>query len=156
MAAQSAGPSSTSPLRPPRAVSIAPEPGTVGAGQSLSHCGVRLNGQCWWNPPARARWQTRSQRRLDGRDRSGLVSATMDIRVVCISRAIAAGAETIGELVAQRLGFRYVDEQVVTLAARQAQVDPALVAAAEQRQRLLERLLDKLPGAQSIAGAVTL
>jgi cytidylate kinase len=69
---------------------------------------------------------------------------------------MAAGGETVGELVAGRLGFRYVDEQIVTLAARQAQVDPALVAAAEQRQRLLQRVLDKLPRARDLAGAVTL
>ncbi len=42
----------------------------------------------------------------------------MDVRVVCISRTMAAGGETVGELVAQRLGFRYVDEQIITLAAR--------------------------------------
>jgi len=80
----------------------------------------------------------------------------MDVRVVCISRAMAAGGETVGTLVAERLGFRYVDEQIITLAARQAQVDPALVAAVEQRQRLLQRLLDKLPSARHLASAVTL
>jgi hypothetical protein len=69
---------------------------------------------------------------------------------------MAAGGETVGELVAQRLGFRYVDEEIVTLAARQAQVDATLVAAAEQRQRLLERLLEKLPSARDLAGAITL
>ena len=68
---------------------------------------------------------------------------------------MAAGGETAGELVARRLGFRYVDEQIVTLAARQAQVDPALVAAAEQRQRVLQRLLEKLPSARDLAGAIT-
>jgi cytidylate kinase len=80
----------------------------------------------------------------------------MGIRVVCISRAIAAGGETIGEMIARSLGFRYIDEQIVTRAARQAQVDPALVAAAEQRQPLLQRLLDKLPSARDLAGTVTL
>jgi cytidylate kinase len=79
----------------------------------------------------------------------------MNVRVVCISRTIAAGGETVGELVAGRLGFRYVDEEIVSRAARQAQVDAALVAAAEQRQPLLQRLLDKLPSARTLAGAVT-
>ena len=69
---------------------------------------------------------------------------------------MAAGGETVGELVARRLGFRYVDEEIVTLAARQAQVDAALVAAAEQRQRVLQRLLEKLPRAHDLAGAITL
>jgi cytidylate kinase len=79
----------------------------------------------------------------------------MHVRVVCISRAMGAGGETIGQLVAQHLGFRYVDEQIITLAARQAQIDPALVAAAEQRQSLLKRLLDKLPSGLDVAGAIT-
>jgi cytidylate kinase len=80
----------------------------------------------------------------------------MSFRVVCISRAIAAGGETIGETVAQRLGFRYVDEQIITRAAHHAQVDPKLVAAAEHRRPLLQRLLDKLAAAQELAGPVTL
>jgi hypothetical protein len=80
----------------------------------------------------------------------------MKIRVVCISRAIAAGGEAVGEIVASRLGFRYVDEEIISLAASQAQVDAAVVAAAEQRQPLLQRLLDKLPTAHDLAGAVTL
>jgi cytidylate kinase len=80
----------------------------------------------------------------------------MKTRVVCISRAIAAGGEAVGEVVAGRLGFRYVDEEIISRAANQAQVDAALVAAAEQRKPLLERLLDKLPTAHDMAGAVTL
>ncbi len=72
----------------------------------------------------------------------------MEFRVVCISRTLAAGGEDIGQRVAQRLGFRYVDEQIITRAARQAQVDPALVAAVEHRQPLLKRLL----AAMSVAG----
>jgi cytidylate kinase len=80
----------------------------------------------------------------------------MKTRVVCISRAIAAGGEAVGEVVARRLGFRYVDEEIISRAANQAQVDAALVAAAEQRKPLLERLLDKLPTAHDLAGAVTL
>lgn len=79
----------------------------------------------------------------------------MDVRVVCISRALAAGGESVGERVAQLLGFRYVDEQIITLAARQAQVDPAFVAAAEQRQPLLQRIVDKLLGAREFADAMT-
>jgi cytidylate kinase len=69
---------------------------------------------------------------------------------------MAAGGETVGTLVAERLGFRYVDEEIVKLAAREAQVDAGVVAAAEQRQRLLQRLLDNLPSAHHLAGALTL
>jgi hypothetical protein len=62
----------------------------------------------------------------------------MGFRVVCISRTSAAGGENVGHEVARRLGFRYVDEQIIERAAQRAQVDPALVAATEHRQPLLK------------------
>jgi len=77
----------------------------------------------------------------------------MEFRVVCISRTIAAGGEGIGELVARRLGFRYMDEEIITRAAQEARVDPSLLAAAEHRQTFLKRLLDKLNAALEVAGA---
>ncbi len=76
-----------------------------------------------------------------------------DSRVVCISRTLAAGGESVGEQVATRLGFRYVDEQIIDAAARQAQVDPGVVAAAEQPQKLVARILEKLPRVWDVAGA---
>ncbi len=80
----------------------------------------------------------------------------MGFRVVCISRTTAAGGEDVGQAVAQRLGFRYVDEQIIERAAQQAQVTPALVAKAEQRQPLLQRLLERIPPGSEFAGIVTL
>jgi cytidylate kinase len=80
----------------------------------------------------------------------------MSFQVVCISRTIAAAGESVGEMVAQRLGFRYVDEQIILRAAQLAQVDPQLVAAAEHRQPLLQRLVAKLAAAKEVVGPVAL
>ena len=80
----------------------------------------------------------------------------MAARVVCLSRTRAAGGEEIGALVAERLGLRYVDEQVIEQAARLAQVDAALVAAAEQRQPLLRRVTEKLAAARDLLGPAAL
>lgn len=80
----------------------------------------------------------------------------MDPSVICISRTLAAGGEGIGWVLAQRLGFRYVDEQIIERAAEQAKVDPALVAAVEHRQSLLQRLIDKLVMGAETAGMVSL
>ena len=80
----------------------------------------------------------------------------MGLRVVCISRTTAAGGENVGDTVAQRLGFRYVDEQIIERAAQLAQVDPKLVEAAEHRQPLLQRLIGKLAAAYELAGPVSL
>lgn len=73
----------------------------------------------------------------------------MSFQVVCISRTLAAGGEAIGRAVAQRLGFRYVDEEVVTKAAEKAHVDPKVVAAAEHKQPLLKRLIAAIGAAQT-------
>ncbi len=75
----------------------------------------------------------------------------MEFQVVCISRTIAAGGEAIGRTVAQRLGFRYVDEEVITTAARKAQVDPQVVAAAEHKQPFIKRLIAAIGVAQGVA-----
>jgi cytidylate kinase len=80
----------------------------------------------------------------------------MPCRVVCISSTDAASGEAVGRDVAGRLGFRYVDEQIVARAAELAQVDPGLVAAAEKRQPLLQRIIDKLAVAEGMIAPVAL
>jgi cytidylate kinase len=66
----------------------------------------------------------------------------MATSVVCLSRTLAAGGEEIGRQVAARLGFRYVDEEIVLKAAEKENVDAQTVADAERRQTLIERLLE--------------
>ena len=79
----------------------------------------------------------------------------MAVQVVCISRTLGALGEEVGGLVAERLSFQYVDEQVIERAARLARVDPKLVAAAEQRQPLLRRLMQKLAAARDLVEPAT-
>jgi len=68
----------------------------------------------------------------------------MAYRVVCISRMAAAGGEPIGRLVADRLGFRYVDDEVIAVAAERAGLEPAVLEAEEHHKSLLARLMDAL------------
>jgi len=70
----------------------------------------------------------------------------MPISVICISRTAFAGGETVGYLVAERLGKRYVDDEIIRLAAEKAKVDPELVERAEHRVPLLERIVDVMGG----------
>ena len=70
----------------------------------------------------------------------------MAYRVVCISLTTAAGGEPIGQVVAERLGFRYVDDEVITLAAERAGLDRDVVANAEHHESLLARMIDALAG----------
>ena len=65
-------------------------------------------------------------------------------KVVAISRAIGAEGERIGRLAAERLGFRYVDEEIITNAAEKQGVDPAAIADAERRKSVLLRVLEGL------------
>jgi CMP/dCMP kinase len=68
----------------------------------------------------------------------------MPTRVVTISHTTGAGGETIGRTVADRLGFRYIDEEIITLAAEKEGVDPELVADTERRKGFLARLFSGL------------
>jgi uncharacterized protein len=65
-------------------------------------------------------------------------------RVVCISHATGAGGNEIGRLVADRLGFRYVDEELVSHAAVKGGVEAADIADEERRKSRLARVLDEL------------
>ena len=62
-------------------------------------------------------------------------------RVVTISHTTGAGGDNIGRSVAKGLGFRYVDEEIIHLAAERHGVDAELVADAERRKSLLDRIL---------------
>jgi cytidylate kinase len=62
--------------------------------------------------------------------------------VVCISSEDGAGAHEAAPIVAENLGFRLIDEDIVTRAAMQAGVDKELVADVERRRSLLERLIE--------------
>ena len=70
----------------------------------------------------------------------------MPSSVICISRTAYAGGETVGYVVAERLGKRYVDDQIIRLAAEKAKVDPELVERAEHQVPMLERIVDVMGG----------
>jgi uncharacterized protein len=79
----------------------------------------------------------------------------MTCRVVCISHATGAGGEEVGRLVAEGLGFLYVDDDIVARAAARGGISPADVADAERRKSLVARLLDALAqGNSEIGGSV--
>jgi len=78
--------------------------------------------------------------------------------VICISHETGAGGEEIGRLVADRLGFLYVDEDIVVHAAAWSGIDPGKVASQERRQSLATRALEAVAagGAElpSLAGGL--
>jgi cytidylate kinase len=64
------------------------------------------------------------------------------VSVVCVSRAIGARGEEVGRLVADALGFRYVDDEIVRAAAEKEGVDPELLATVERMRTGLSRLAE--------------
>jgi cytidylate kinase len=74
--------------------------------------------------------------------RSTLYGGLVAFSAICISRSDGAGGEDIGRAVADRLGFRYVDEEVIDRAAELGGIDASSVSDAEQRRTTLGRLLE--------------
>jgi hypothetical protein len=68
----------------------------------------------------------------------------MACRVVCISHATGAGGEEVGRLVAERLGFLYVDDEIVVQAAARGGVGADEVADEERRKSLAARILEAI------------
>ena len=77
----------------------------------------------------------------------------MAFGAVCISRATGAGGEQVGRLVADRLGFVYVDEEIVSRTAAKAGIDAGTVADEEARKSVVSRMLQALAqsGAEALA-----
>jgi cytidylate kinase len=76
--------------------------------------------------------------------RRALGERRMPTQVVTISHTTGAGGDTIGRTVADRLGFRYIDEEIIALAAEKEGVAAELVADAERRKGFLARLFSSL------------
>jgi cytidylate kinase len=65
----------------------------------------------------------------------------MQTRVVTVSHATGAGGSAVAHAVAAKLGFRYMDEDIIAVAAQKQGVDAALVADTERRKTFVERLI---------------
>ena len=68
----------------------------------------------------------------------------MTASVVTFSIQLGSGGYVVAEAAAQMLGYRYIDRDVLALAASRAGVTQELVASAEQWPRLIERLMNNL------------
>ena len=68
--------------------------------------------------------------------------------VITISRQFGAGGKTIGKKVAQKLGYTFVDEDIVQLIAEKAKVSPGWVESVEKEaggrlSRIVSRMVSK-------------
>jgi cytidylate kinase len=81
-----------------------------------------------------------------------IVLPVVSYEVVCISSQDGAGAHEAALLVASALGFRLIDEQIITRAAVEAGVDREVVADVERRKSRLVKLVEGLGSAGLSSG----
>lgn len=62
--------------------------------------------------------------------------------MICVSRTTASGGEDIGKQVAEKLGYLYVDEEIVARAASEGGLEPRDIADEERRKSFAARFLD--------------
>ena len=65
-------------------------------------------------------------------------------RVICVSQSAGSGGTEVGKLIAARLGWRHVDEEIVRRAAEREGLDLGVVADIERRRSFVRRMLDAL------------
>jgi len=65
----------------------------------------------------------------------------MNRTVICVSHETGADGNELGRLIAEKLGFRLVDEEIVTRAAENQKVSVDELADVERRKSLLARIL---------------
>lgn len=83
---------------------------------------------------------------------TSLVLPAVTYKTVCISSEDGADGEKSAQLVARTLGFRLIDEDIVTRAAVEAGVDEDVVADIERRKSRVVKLLEGLGSASLDAG----
>jgi cytidylate kinase len=76
----------------------------------------------------------------------------MAARVICISRAMFAGADEVAAQVGEALGFRCVDEEIIARAAERHGVDREELANVEVRKSFLAHMLEELALGAGMAG----
>lgn len=68
----------------------------------------------------------------------------MACSVVCVSHTTGSGGDEVGKQVAERLGYLYVDEEIVAHAAAQGGLEPRDVADEERRRSFARRFIETL------------
>ncbi len=75
-------------------------------------------------------------------------------RVVCISRLVGAGGEVVGQSVADSLGYRLVDEEILQQAAASSGVSVDELVDVERRTKFIDGLIRNLTIGGGAAGVM--
>jgi cytidylate kinase len=66
--------------------------------------------------------------------------------IICVSHLSGAEGEAVARDVAERLGFRYLDEEIIETAAEWVDLHPSLVGDVERRKSLMTRIGESMMG----------
>lgn len=67
-------------------------------------------------------------------------------RIICVSHLTGAEGEAVARGAAERLGFRYLDEEVIETAAEWVDLHPSVVGGVERRKSLMTRITASMSG----------
>lgn len=70
----------------------------------------------------------------------------MPYSVVTIARELGARGEDVGRVVAEKLGYRYADDEIIAAASQRAGVSKEAIERAEHRPSLIGRILESMAG----------
>ena len=73
----------------------------------------------------------------------------MSRRIICVSHLTGAEGETVARQVAERLGFRYLDDEIIETAAESVDLHPSVVGDVERRKSLMARIREGMSGQSS-------
>jgi cytidylate kinase len=73
----------------------------------------------------------------------------MSRRIICVSHLTGAEGETVARQVAERLGFRYLDDEIIETAAESVDLHPSVVGDVERRKSLMSRIREGMSGQSS-------
>jgi len=79
-----------------------------------------------------------------GVDSPGIMSQPK--RIICVSHLTGAEGEAVARGVAEQLGFRYLDEEIIETAAEWVDLHPSVVGEVERRKSLMKRISESMRG----------
>ncbi len=65
-------------------------------------------------------------------------------RIICVSHLTGAEGEAVARAVAERLGWRYLDEEIIETAAGWVDLHPSIVGEVERRKSLITRIKESM------------
>src|SRR5436190_15255025 len=67
-------------------------------------------------------------------------------RVICVSHLTGAEGEAVARGVAEQMGFRYLDEEIIETAAEWVDLHPSVIGEVERRKSLMTRIGEAMRG----------